>query len=64
MCAPAEPQPPPPCFLLLLLQSRSVRAESNFTPLEVILNTHTKYPACHTIFMMSHMVGEGKYKLF
>lgn len=39
-------------LLLLLFQSPpSVWAKSNFTPWNVILNTCTKYPACHTGFM-------------
>lgn len=41
-----------PVFLPLLVQSPpSAWAKSNFTPLNVILNTCTKYPACHTGFM-------------
>lgn len=58
-----RPDPPAPHFVLLLILSRSIRAESNFTPLNVTLNTCTKYPACQTSFMMSHLGSEEKYTL-
>lgn len=61
MCMPAA------FYLLLLLSSCSVRAKSNFTPLNIILNTCTTYPCLLEQFyeaqsgMMLHRNSEDKY---
>lgn len=60
----------PASFLVLLLSLCSVRAKSNFTPLNIILNTCTTYPCLLDQFYeaqpgrMSHGDSEDKHKLF
>lgn len=38
-------------LVLLLIFPRSVSAKSNFTPLNIILNTRTAHPTCKIGFM-------------